>query len=618
MQTNLAPSRRALFGPAEEKSRLEALYRLEMLDTPPSEAFDKITRMAAQLFKLPIAAISFTDADRQWFKSRVGIEHRTIPREGAPCAAVAASTDFLVIPDLQLDGSYRESHLGRNGIRFYAGAPLTTADGHCLGAMCVLGSEPREISAEEITSLTDLAAMVMAQIELQHAFGRIDPLSGLPNRTQFIDDFADLQQESPKGTERLAVLVELANPEQMNNAVRVMGSMYLDQVIAQAALTIQGIIGKNRKVYHVAATQFAFLGPPKTDAADYAELVQRWMKNIEATPISRFLSTTVVGIAPFRVGITECRDVLRMAHGAVQEAMTGNVSVGVYSAAQDAAFQRQYALHNDFATALASSTQLRLVYQPRIELGSMRCVGVEALLRWTHPCFGEISPGEFIPLVERTSLARPMTAWVIDSAIRQMALWRAGGLEIGMSVNVSTANLTEEDLAERVGAGLQHHGVAPALFELEVTESAMMDNPARALETLEALASLGIRLAIDDFGTGHSSLAYLERLPVHVVKIDQSFMKNLEHDERKQRLVSTMIAFTHDLGYRVVVEGIETEASLAMVQQMKCVEAQGYLFGRPMPSSAFDGWYEQNRRDLASVPQAGQSVAPVRQMCTAG
>ncbi len=161
-----------------ELQRLEALHELELLDTPPAEAFDRITRLAAQLFGLPISAVSLTDTDRQWFKSRVGVSHQAIPREKAPCAQVTDTGSILVIPDLLDDDCYRDSQLAHSGIRFYAGAPLVTDSGFTLGAMCVLGTEPREASAAEMASLTDLAGMVMAQIELQHALGRIDPISG--------------------------------------------------------------------------------------------------------------------------------------------------------------------------------------------------------------------------------------------------------------------------------------------------------------------------------------------------------------------------------------------------------------------------------------------------------
>lgn len=165
---------------ATEEARMDALLQLDLLDTDPSEAFDRITRMAATLFELPIAAVSLTDRDRQWFKSRVGVKHTSIPREGAPCAQVAETAAVLVIPDMFADPCYRNSHLARSGIRFYAGAPLTTQEGYGLGAMCVLGLEPREVTSSELVALKDLSAMVMAQIELQHAFGRVDHSAGCP------------------------------------------------------------------------------------------------------------------------------------------------------------------------------------------------------------------------------------------------------------------------------------------------------------------------------------------------------------------------------------------------------------------------------------------------------
>lgn len=205
----------------DEEGRLDALRQLNLLDTSPSESFDRITRMASQIFGLPVAAVSLTDSDRQWFKSRVGITHMSIPRDRAPCARVAESTEIVLIPDLLADECYATSILAGQGVRFYAGAPLTTREGYGLGALCVLGTEPRNATPAEMSALNDLAQIVMSQIELQHAFGRIDPLSGLPNRTQFLDDLEDLGRNET-GSRRLAVLIELARAEQLNNGVRVM------------------------------------------------------------------------------------------------------------------------------------------------------------------------------------------------------------------------------------------------------------------------------------------------------------------------------------------------------------------------------------------------------------
>ena len=219
--------------PYSRRRGLDALYQLNLLDTPASESFDRITRMAAQLFAVPISAVSLTDRDRQWFKSRVGVEHMSIPREKAPCSQVAETANTVVIPDLLADACYATSVLAEQGVRFYAGAPLTTRDGFALGALCVLGTEPRTATAPELAALNDLAQMAMAQIELQHAFGRIDPLSGLPNLTQFIDDLDDLGRDDP-GRKRFAVVIELARPEQISAGVRVMGSAYIEEMVRRA------------------------------------------------------------------------------------------------------------------------------------------------------------------------------------------------------------------------------------------------------------------------------------------------------------------------------------------------------------------------------------------------
>lgn len=576
-----------------EAARLDALRQLDLLDTQPSEAFDRITRMAGQIFGLPIAAVSLTDCDRQWFKSRIGVEHTSIPRDKAPCAQVAESVDLVVIPDLLADAYYSDSPLARSGVRFYAGAPFATREGFGLGSMCVLGPEPRQASASELTSLTDLAAMVMAQIELQHAFGRIDPLSGLPNRTPFVEDLEDLARDCSPHERRFAVLVDLASPQQIGDVVRVMGPAYLDEMIDEATRALRAAIGPQRKAYHVAATQFALLAAPGVEEQAYVALLARMLGEIRQSASSRFVTTTTIGVAPFVPGEATPRDVLRSAHSAAQDARGNETRVSIYSPVRDTAHQRRFALLNAFGAALEGSGQLRLAYQPRIDLASGACVGAEALLRWTHPTLGEVSPGEFMPMVERTSMARAATAWVLDAATAQLAAWRDTGLALPLSVNVSAANLLEHDFADRVAHGLARNALAADCLELEMTESAVMEDAGKAIAVLEAVAGAGTRLAIDDFGTGYSSFAYLQRLPAHVVKIDQSFVLDLATDERNRALVSTMASLAHDLGYRVVAEGVETREVLDRVEGAACDEGQGYFFGRPMTPESFVTW----RRD---------------------
>lgn len=584
-----SPIEPALLAPSlHEAARLEALHRLELLDTPPSEAFDRITRMAAQLFNLPIAAVSLTDSDRQWFKSKVGVGHDSIPRLRAPCAEVADTAHVLVVPDLLENAYFRDSKLAADGIRFYAGAPLVTSDGFALGAMCVLGTEPRQVTEAESQALQDLATMVMTQIELQHALGRIDPVSGLPNRNQFIVDFNDMELAEPAGDMRLAALVSLASPQELSDAQRVMGAGYLDEMVRDVVPQLR--LAGSGKIFHVGSTQFAFFAPRGVTLETFRTQMQSWLDARASHGQARFITTVTVGIAPFTVGQTEGLDLLRNMHSAAHDGLAAERCVRVFSSEHDAILQRRFWLVNAFGAALESRNQLHLVYQPKVGLHDGACASVEALLRWSHPEAGVISPGEFIPVIEGTSLARATTEWVLAAAMRQMAAWRQEGVTLQVAVNVSAVNLEEPDFCDRVLKLLVRHGLSASNLAIELTESALMRNPKVAQATLERLTQAGVQLAIDDFGTGYSSLSYLQSLPANVVKIDQSFMRNLAHDERRRALVGTMIKLSHDLGHKVVAEGVETVEVEDFLRAAGCDEVQGYLHARPLAPNALAEW----------------------------
>lgn len=574
----------------EEAARLDALRQLRLLDTCASESFDRITRMASQIFAVPVAAISLTDTDRQWFKSRVGVTQDQMTRTKAPCSQVAETTQALVIPDLAVDPVYADSQLAQSGIRFYAGAPLVTRDGHGLGALCVLAGEPRTVSPEELAALTDLAAMVMAQIDLQHAVGRIDPVSGLPNRFRFLEDLDDLARDTP-GERRFVVLLDLARADQMNALIRVMGAGYIETLVKEAARTLRVQLGTARTLYHVAATQFAFLSAPGATLPGYLDVVSAGLAVSAAGSIARFVTTMAAGIVPVTLGAIRSQEILRAAHSAAQDAQAKDSLISVYATSNDSGYRRNIALLSAFGTALEDGAALRLVYQPRIDLASGLCVGAEALLRWHDPALGDVSPAEFIPVVERTTLAKPTTAFVLATALRQLAAWQSHGVALPVSINISATNLDEDGLVAAIATALDTHGIASDMLEVEVTESAMMENSAQSLAKLEALAAIGVRVAIDDFGTGHSSLAYLQTLPASVVKIDKSFVDPLDTgDARSRTVIATMISLSKQLGFRVVAEGVESTTAADILTRMGCDEAQGFVFARPLEAEDVLPW----------------------------
>jgi EAL domain-containing protein (putative c-di-GMP-specific phosphodiesterase class I)/GGDEF domain-containing protein len=596
----------------EEAARLAALRNLSILDTAPSESFDRITRMASQIFGLPIAAVSLTDADRQWFKSRVGVEHWEIPRERAPCGEVADLTNTVIIRDFKESECYRDSFLGVSGVRFYAGAPLVTRDGYGLGALCVLGTEPREVSEQEIKSLEDLAAMVMAQIELQHAFGRIDPASGLPNRNQFIDDLDDMARDR-SGQSACVVVIDLMGGTEFSDVMRVVGPVFIDELVVSASRVMRQVLGNASRLYQTGVTQFAYITASAEESLVLDEAILLRASLIDTSRRADAPITTVpsLGITPFVLGPTVPRDVLRRAHGAAYDARNSDIGIGVYNSSLDEAHSRRFTLLKDIRTALRSQDQLWLAYQPRIDLRSGVCAGVEALLRWNHPDLGSVSPAEFMPLVEKSALARDVTEWVLQKAIAQAVAWRAEGLNLLMAVNISGVNLDEEDFAERLIARVSAAGLPFSAIEIELTESAVPENGKAALAQLERINAAGITIAIDDFGTGYSSLSYLERIPAHVVKIDRSFMAALGGDVPAGTLVSAMISLAHDLGYRVVAEGIETEEVYAFLADKGCDEAQGFLMSRPLAPGDLMVWLD-SRGEGARYASDERSSIPKR------
>lgn len=326
------------------------------------------------------------------------------------------------------------------------------------------------------------------------------------------------------------------------------------------------------------------------DEFAYVNLLNTQAQKLRKLGGPDMIGTVALGIAPFTLGELPPSDILRIAQGAAQDARATGKLFQIHSNTSDNAFQRSFILLRDFEAALQKPSEFSLAYQPRVDLASGRCVGAEALMRWTHPTLGSIAPGEFIPLIERMALATPTTAWVLETAVSQLTRWREIGLELIISVNISSTNLHEADFAARVSQVLARHRVPPEFLELEITETAVMNDAEQALNQLNDLAAAGIRLAIDDFGTGYSSLSYLQRLPVHVVKIDRSFMNDIDTDPRQFSLVTMMISMAKHLGHRVVAEGVETQAVLSQLQSTACDEVQGYFFARPLPVNDVASW----------------------------
>jgi EAL domain-containing protein (putative c-di-GMP-specific phosphodiesterase class I)/GGDEF domain-containing protein len=252
------------------------------------------------------------------------------------------------------------------------------------------------------------------------------------------------------------------------------------------------------------------------------------------------------------------------------------------------------------------SDQLFLTFQPKVSLSEGRITGVEVLLRWQHPEHGIIVPDQFIPVAERTGLIIPLTLWVLQQSLLQCRKWIEMGMDLSVAVNLTMWNLEAQELPEQIEALLRDTGVSPENLELEITETSIMSDPQRVIRTLNQIRNLGVRFAIDDFGTGYSSFAYLTKLPVSCIKIDKSFVLNIDSDRDSSVIVKSIIDLGHNLGLKVVAEGVETAHSRKMLKSFQCDEGQGYYFCRPVPADAM------TKLLLAPPPAVTKSVSDAK------
>jgi EAL domain-containing protein (putative c-di-GMP-specific phosphodiesterase class I) len=265
----------------------------------------------------------------------------------------------------------------------------------------------------------------------------------------------------------------------------------------------------------------------------------------------------------------------------------------VYSPEHDSDSRRQLGLLGELRRAIENN-ELMMYFQPKIHFASGRIAGLEALIRWKHAQHGFIPPDEFIGFSEGTGLIKPVTAWTLDAAIGQCAALHRKGFSLNMAVNLSARSLQDQHLPGTVASLVERHGVPPGQITLELTESAIMADPQGTLDVITRLDATGVRLGVDDFGTGYSSLSYLQRLPVDELKIDKSFVLQMDTKENDAMIVRTIIELGHNLGLEVVAEGVETQAIWELLRTHGCDLSQGYLHARPMPMAEFLVWAESS------------------------
>jgi diguanylate cyclase (GGDEF)-like protein len=467
----------------------------------------------------------------------------------------------------------------------------------------LLVSETNSSRLERLNS--ELHVMYDSNEELAHANRQLeiiattDALTGLPNRTLLRDRVEQaLRAAGRQGHESALLLMDLDRFKEVNDTL---GHAPGDDLLFQVGHRLQGTLRAEDTVARLGGDEFAMLLPNAdlASALQVADSLQRVFDRPFTLEGRELGVRASVGVALAPIHGTDAAALLRCADVAMYVAKRAGGGHAVYSAEQDPNTSYRLGLVGDLRRAIAEGG-LDVHYQPIIDQKVGRITAAEALVRWTHPEHGPISPGEFIPMAEQSGLMGDLTWCVLETAVEQLSTWHRAGAKVSVAVNLSMQLLQDQLVPRRVTGLLDRYGLQPEWLTLEVTESALMLDRVRTLDVLRQLADAGVRIAIDDFGTGYSSLAYVKNLPVHEVKIDRTFVKDLgrAHSKGDEAIVRSVLAMAHALGLQVVAEGVEDLTAWTYLASLECDAAQGYYMARPMPAAHLEEWLERSEWGL--------------------
>jgi diguanylate cyclase (GGDEF)-like protein/PAS domain S-box-containing protein len=508
-----------------------------------------------------------------------------------------------VVRNMLTDPDYVPWRLHLHGNASGVACPLRVA-GKVIGALAIFAIEPDSFGADEVDLLTESAddlafgiATLRARAEQQkiqeamQRLARYDALTGLPNEAQFTELLTAAIDAGKRLSQSSAVLQ--VNIERLNEINVALGFSQGDQILREFGARLSTAAPENAMVARLRGHEFAIL-LPNSDANAAVTTVHRLEDNLAPPFPIADISLEVsakIGVALFPEHGSTVHDLFRHMDMAVHQAKKQGVGHVIFDPAQNQDHSHRLAMAGELRRAIESG-DLLLYLQPKVEMATGRVCG---LVRWKHAERGLILPGEFIGLAEHTGLIKPLTEWVIETALRLNQAWESKGCALPIAVNLSARNLRDENLLERIRHLQTTWGVASGLLEMEITESMVMDDAEFALRVLRSLRDEGIPLYIDDFGTGYSSLSYLQKLPVDYIKIDQSFVGNMSISKDSWMIVRSTIDLAHDLGRKVVAEGVETQEHWDHLTAFGCDIAQGYFIARPMPAEEFPNWVEQFR-----------------------
>lgn len=429
--------------------------------------------------------------------------------------------------------------------------------------------------------------------ELQHQ-ALHDALTSLPNRVLMQDRLQQATRAAKRDNHALALMItDLDRFKEINDTL---GHHYGDLLLQQVAVRMRSALRDSDTVARLGGDEFAVLLPAIQSDEQAVQAAIKISKAMEAPFIlenQHFHVGISIGIALYPKDGDNSTHLMRRADVAMYVAKRAQSSYAFYNPDQDQHSVGRLAMVGELRKALEQK-QLIVHYQPTVDLKQREVIGVEALLRWQHPGRGTLQPDEFIPLAEQTGLIKGLTLFVLNEALQQLHLWQRAGLHLRMAINLSARNLNDPDLVRQLDELLNRWQILPQQLQLEITESAIMEDPPRAMSTLSRLYAMGIKLSIDDFGTGYSSLSYLKQLPVHEIKIDRSFVQDMAKNNEDRVIVRSTIDLAFNMGHRVIAEGVDKAEALALLTEMGCDFAQGFFISKPLGGNELYQWMKHN------------------------
>ena len=446
----------------------------------------------------------------------------------------------------------------------------------------------------ELALATDHDRMEKRVMERTSALRQLsfyDPLTELPNRTLLYERLAHAANRTHPPEHAFALLIiDLDRFKAINNTL---GHYIGDHILAEVANRLKRAVPEADTIAYLGGDEFAILQwlgddmPAPTDVANAIHEALQLPFITHGLPLDINAS---IGIAYYPDHAEDADNLLRYTEIAMYTAKRDQSEYAIYDHSQQQHTQHHLVLAGELRHALLNE-ELVIHYQPKVATASGQVTGYEALVRWEHPTEGLLLPDRFIPLAEQTGLIRPLTQWTLNAVLRQIVDWRLAGKYVPVAINLSVLNLQDPHFPEQLAQLLEAWEVPPDAIELEVTETATMLDPERSVGMLEKIDQMGIPITVDDFGTGHSSMAYLKQLPMSTLKIDKSFILDMEKNLDDTMIVRAIVELGHNLGLKVVAEGVESAATLAKLQEIGCDIIQGFHVAAAMPSSHIEAWF---------------------------